>query len=74
MPGSLLNCRLTSSTSFDAALDTPLINCPVIMNGINPPTNNPTIYCQEMKALITHAKQRLTDEIGKDLARENLNN
>jgi uncharacterized protein len=32
--------------------------------------DNPTIYCQEMRALITHAKQRLTDEIDKELAIE----
>jgi uncharacterized protein len=32
--------------------------------------NNPTIYCQEMKALITHAKQRISDEINKELVRE----
>ena len=32
--------------------------------------DNPTIYCQEMRTLITHAKQRITDEIDKELARE----
>lgn len=34
--------------------------------------DNPTIYCQEMRALITHAKHRLTDEIDKELSLEKM--
>jgi radical SAM protein with 4Fe4S-binding SPASM domain len=34
--------------------------------------NNPTIYCNEMMALITHAKQRFIDEVDKELSSEKM--
>ena len=41
--GSALNCLRTSSTILPAALETPFISCPVIINGTSPPTSSPTI-------------------------------
>lgn len=35
--------------------------------------DNPTIYCQEMMTLITHAKKLISAEIDREYARENLN-